>query len=353
MAVGQGFVRTDRKAFIAKQSAKGTVPTTFNGVTGFTRLETVVEKEFTPGANFLGGGIYTGKAIGRSFVINGTAEGWVSLDLFPAFLFSIIGTKGTTTGAGADKTHPYTFITRNINLPYFSIYVLHGETTPGTGIMTELVRDCRISGPIILNFSSTDAVKFSFPFKGLQEGPGAGGPTLNFSTDFNIPAPIDSANNQYNFPSWFPAANTICATALEVRWEPTVVDGDPCLTNGEHSDTYITMATWRLNHTLKWTQDMVQVYNHINYGTASPSANASQLVAALKEGAFDFKVSSTNVIPTTSIPYSLAMSFPDLQWLNAQVSNADPDILTTGCVSFGSSMTATIINATSGTAMVI
>lgn len=353
MAIAQGYVQNDRGVYFGVQSAKGTQQTTLKGAMSFTKFETTPNKELTNPEAYLGNGIYLPRAVGHSFMVNWTCEGWITLDLFPTFFFSVIGTKGSTTGAGP-YTHPYTLITRNINLKYLTILVVQGETSTGTGNQSVMLRDARITA-FSFTISGGDAVKFTMSGIALNEGPGAASPTVTFNTGFNIPAPVDATNNTYTYPTavGFPASfANICVNSITVAWNATSQIGPACLGTGEHSDIFITGASWELTHAMQYDANTIPVYQQINYGTTSPSANTSALIPAIKEGAFSFTISSTT-IAGGSTPYSLAMSFPSTQWTEAAFTNATPDVLTVKSRTFSNDATATVVNATAGASMAI
>jgi hypothetical protein len=347
MSIAQGFVQADRGVYFAIQSGKGTVNTTLKNGIALTKFETTVEKEITEGEPMLGQGNYMQRSVGRSFKVNGTAEGWCTLERFLGFMFSMIATR-TTTGSVAPFSHAYALLTRNITMKYGSIFVIMGESAVGTGIQYELVRDVRITS-FSFTFTGTDAVKVRFSFEGLNEGAGPGSLTPTFDSTFVIPNPTDSTNT-YTWPSWFPTAANVCATGITVNWNASATDGPICLVNSEHADIFLPKAGWSLDLSFMHTTDMVVVYNWINYGAASAPASSSGLVAPLKEGAFSFQANSSN-IAGGSTPYSIAFSFPSLQWVQAQVSNATPDMLSVKAPSFGNDASMTLVNATSGTNM--
>lgn len=350
MPIGQGFVQSDRGIYLGVQSAKGSPVSTLFGGLSFTRFEITPVKEITEGEPMLGGGNVMQESIGRSYIVNWTAEGWITLDKAALFFLVFFATKGSTTGSGP-YTHPFTLLTRNVLMKYLTILAVYGESAMGTGIQKVMMRDCRMTA-FSMTISTADAVKFTMSGNAISSGPGAATPTLTFDNSYHIPAPVDATNNQYNYPSWFPASNTICTQSLTVAWNAESVVGPACLQSGEHSDIFIPRQSFRLTHAFMHTSDMVQVYNHLVYGTASPANDTSQMNTALKKGPFDFKIASQD-IAGGSTPYSFAMSFPDLQWQLTGLSNATPDILTVDSTSFGGNITATIVNATAGASMAL
>lgn len=347
MAIGQGYVQADTGVYAALQSAKGSVASTLKGALSFTKFEVTEEKEVTETEAMLGYGIYHQRAVGRSFKVAGTAEGWTTLSLFPALVFGMIATK-TTTGSVAPFSHAYALLTRNINMKYASMYVVYGEASIGSGIQTKMIRDVRITS-FTFTFGTTDAVKFSFNWEGLNEGPGAASPTLSFDSNFFIPAPV-LATNTVTWPSWFPTAANICATQITLSWNANATDGPACLTTGEHSDIFLPLAGFDLAISTLYTSDMVQVVNQVNSLTASPSADATELSPNLKEGALSFLFNSLDVAGG-STPYSFAASFPSLQWFKATISNATPNMLTLDAKTFAADATFTIVNATNSAGM--
>ena len=349
MAVGQSFITADRGAYFGIQSAKGTAATTFKAASGLTRLDYEPVKGSTKGVPMLGLGNWRNRAVGHSFAVkNGTCEGWMTVDLFLALLYGMLGTK-TTTGVSAPFSHAYAWFLKNSTMKYLTIYVVDGETSTGTGISTEMIRDCKVSN-IKYTFSGNDVIKFSFSFEGLNMGAGAASPTLTTTwlTTPSLPSPVDATNNTWTWPSWFPASNTICNVSLDVTWAGNLIEGPPCIGTGESADLYIDQQSWDLGFKFLYTSDMVAVRNQILAGATTLSADASGLKPALKEGSFSYLVSSQDLAGGSTLK-SAAQSFPSLQWFTSKVNNASPTDMDITASSFGSDSTATVVNAISGT----
>lgn len=349
MAVGQSFITADRGLYLAVQSAKGTAATTFKAAAGFTRFDYEPVKGLTKGVPMLGLGNWLNRSIGHDFSVkNGTAEGWMSLDYLLGFMMELLGAK-TTTGSVAPFTHSFAWYQKNSTMKYATIYVVDGETATGTGITTEMIRDVKISN-MKFNINGNDAVKFSFNFEGLNMGAGAATPTLDTTglVTPSIPNPVDSINNTFTWPSWFPTSNTICNTSIDITWAGNLIEGPACIGTGEHADLYIDQQSWELGFKFLYTSDFVKVRNQILAGADTLSADTTGLKPALKEGAFSYLLSSQDIAGGSTLK-SIAQSFPKLQWTVTKVNNASPTDMDVTASSFGGDSTATVINAVSGT----
>lgn len=346
MAVGQGFVQADRGIYFGLQSAKGSAASTLKGAISFTKFTTTPQKDVVKGVPMLGRGNYMQQSVGAGFKVDFQAEGWVSLSLFPAFFLALVATK-TTTGSSAPYSHAFALLAKAVLMKYATILVVYGESSMGSGVQTEMIRDCRIKS-FSFKIVGGDAIKFTFSGSGLNEGPGAASPTLSFDSGIIFPVAVSSANT-YTHPSWFPTAANICVTELDIAWDANAVDGPVCINGtGERSDIFLPEAGWTLTHKFLYTTDMVVVYNWINYNTDTPSADTSQLSTAIQTGAFSVQLLANEII-TGATHYSMTVSIPSGQWTTAQVDNETPNILTVAHNSYGSDAAITIVNNTSGT----
>ncbi len=349
MPVAQSFIAPDRGLYMGIQSAKGTACTTFKAAAGYTKFEYEIVKGYTKGVPMLGLGNWMQRSVGHDFIVkNGTAEGWMSLDLLLAFLFGLLGTK-TTTGASAPFSHAFAWFQKNAIMKYATLLVVDGESSAGTGISVEMIRDVKISN-FKYTITGADAVKFSFNFEGLNMGAGAASPTLTTTwlTTPSLPSPVDSVNNIFTWPSWFPVSGTICNNSIEVAWTGNVIEGPACIGSGEHSDLYIDQQAWELDFKFLHTSDMVDVRNQILALSSTLSADTSALKTGLKEGAFSYALSGLDLAGGSTLK-SLSQSFPNLQWVSHKVNNASPSDSDVKAMSFAGDSTATVVNAISGT----
>jgi hypothetical protein len=353
MSVAAGYTQYDLGWYLAKQSAKGSVPTTFKQAGGPTQITPNNNKNVIPGEPTLGGGAYQNKAVGTGFDTGLQVTGIWTLDILPALILAGLAVKGTTTTVNTTvQHHPYTLLTRNSNMPYLSDYEVWGEVTPGTGIQTILRTDLRLTA-FSLTISTTDLIKFSATYAGLNEGPGAASPTLVANLTYNNPVPVDTVNNLFTFPSFFPVAANVCLESVTINWNANPVQGPFCLGSGERSDNYITRAAWSLDFSFMNTTDMVAVYDSIVYGSSSPTANARQMTTAIKEGAWSCLLNSAATIAGSSpaTPYSQAFSFPSLQWYVVKLTDDTPQKFAVTANSFGNDATMAVENLTTSSNM--
>jgi hypothetical protein len=346
--MAQGTVQADTGLYFARQSSgKGVAATVLKGGLALVNFNNDTDIEKVDGEPMLGAGIYMQKGMGVSYVTNQSGNGWVTLDLFPAQIFSAFMTKGTSTGTAA-YTHPYTLIDRNVNLPYLSILLVNGESAAGVGILTTLIRDVRLTS-FGFTIDGTDAVKWDATWQGLNQGVGTGSETLSFNTAFNIPD-ANNAATTYTWPSWFPS--TYCLQNVNIKWQPAAGVNPPCIGSGQHGDIRIEKAGFVCTFRFQGDSDAATIYKQINYKAATGLSASAAMSAALKEGDFSFSLASQSLIPTTSTPYSLAGTIP-LQWTKAKWVNGSPNVLEVEAVSYGSAATLTAVNATAGASMVI
>jgi hypothetical protein len=353
MTTAQAFVQADLGLYMGLQSSKGTAATALKGAIAFTKFENNAEIMATDGVPMLGpNGFYMQQSVGTAVKATQSGEGWVGLELFPAMVFGAFMTKGTTTGAGADKTHPYTAIVKNSGLPYITIGLVYGEnTTPGTGIAggTHVIRDSRLT-QFRFTISSLDAIKFTAQWMALNMSSGTG-QSFTPNTSYVIPNPNGTANT-YTFPSFIPAS--VCVNSIDVEWSAQSVQSPPCLGSGEYGDTLITQAGWTLTFKMQMDVNSIKAYNQI-LGKADTLAasNTAGFTPVLKTGAFSFLANSDTVVPTTSTPYSLSGSFPSLQWSAPKITNESPNELTIVAKTFSSDQSFTFVNALASGAMTI
>jgi hypothetical protein len=342
----QAFVQADMGVYAGKQSAKGTAKAALLGAQQFTKFEVVPEIIKTDGVPILGpNGIYMGQSIGEVVQITMNGEGWLDLGMGAAVLLQGWLLKGTTSGSAA-FTHPHTPIVKNSALPYETLGFVYGEsTTPGTGITggTHIVRDIRQTG-FKLTISSTDAIKFTAQWKGLNMGAGTS-PTFTPGAAQVIPNPNGTANS-YVFPSWIPSS--VCCNLVDIEWAAQSVYSPPCLGSGEYGDILITEAGLTLTFKMQLDVNSIIAYNQILAKADAFSAGTSSLVPGLKTGAFSFLANSDTVVPTTSTPNSIAGSFPSLQWVSARITDESPNMLEVVARSFGSDFTITPVNSIAG-----
>lgn len=348
----QAFVAADLGLYMGKQGAKGTAATALKGAIAFTKFENTPEIETVDGVPMLGpNGFYMQQSVGTAVKTTQTAEGWVGLELFPAMLFTGMMTKGSTTGTTA-YTHPYAPIVKNSALPYITIGMVYGEsTTAGTGITggTHIIRDARLT-QFRFTISSTDAIKFTAQWMGLNMGAGSGSETFTPGSTYVIPNPNGSANT-YTFPSWIPSS--VCCNSVDVEWAAQTVQTPPCLGAGEHGDTLITQAGWTLTFKMQLDVNSIKAYNQVLGKADALPSGTTGILPGLKTGAFSFLANSDTVVPTTSTPYSLAGSFPSLQWSAPRITDDSPNELTLVAKSFGSDQSFTVVNATASAGMTI
>lgn len=350
MAIGQGFTLQDESVYFCKQSGKGVLGSAFKGGYALTTFEHTPTKNKVDGVPMLGGGIYMFKSMGLNTIQNFTAGGWITLDTFAAFIFSMFMSKATS-GSGP-YTHVWSAITKNINMPYYSIAVVHGESsTPGSGILTVFIRDARLTA-FSFTISTSGAITWTASFMGLNMGVGAGTETFSFNGSFVIPDPA-IGTTVLTWPSWFPASNTISCSSFTATLAANVTASPAGIGTGEAADILFDKAGWTLAFDFQSTSDMVAVYEWINFGAVSALSASSAMTTGLKEGAFSFVASSLDVIPTTSTPYSFAGSFPDVQWDSARMTAASPQRLLVPAGTFGSGQTFTVTNNSNSTAMTL
>ncbi|MBA3829892.1 MAG: hypothetical protein H0X33_13210 [Taibaiella sp.] len=354
MPAAQAFVAADLGIYLGAQSAKSTAAAALKGAIAFTKFENTPEIEMVNGVPMLGPtGFYMQQSIGTAVKTTQSAEGWVSLDLFPAMILGAFMTKGVSSGTAA-FVHPYSQIAKNSGLPYLTIGMVYGEsTTPGTGIAggVHIIRDARLT-QFKYTISSLDAIKFTAQWMGLNMSGGTG-------QTFTPPASIvgifpnpNGAGNTYTFPSFIPS--TVCVNTIDVEWNATAVQTPPCLGSGEHGDTLITQAGWTLTFKMQMDVNSIKAYNQIlNKADTLAASNTLGFTAGLKQGAFSFLANSDTLVPTTSTPFSLGASFPSLQWSAPKISNESPSELTIVAKSFSNDVTHTVTNATAGGSMTI
>jgi hypothetical protein len=353
MTTAQAFVAADLGLYMGLQGSKGAAATALKGAIAFTKFENNPEIVITDGVPMLGpNGFYMQQSVGTAVRTTQSAEGWVGLELFPAMIFGAFMTKGTTTGSGADKTHPYTAIAKNSGLPYITIGLVYGESSvAGTGITggTDIIRDARLT-QFRFTISSLDAIKFTAAWAGLNMSAGSG-QTFTPNTSYVIPNP-NGTGNTYTFPSFIPSS--VCVNSIDIEWAAQSVQSPPCLGSGEYGDTLITQAGWTLTFKMQLDVNSIKAYNQIlNKADTLAASNTTGFTPALKTGAFSFLANSDTVVATTSTPYSLAGSFPSLQWSAPKITDDSPNELTIVAKSFGSDQTFTVVNALASGAMTI
>jgi hypothetical protein len=259
-----------------------------------------------------------------------------------------MATKGTTTTVNTTvQRHPWTPIKRNAGLPYLSAYDDWGESAPGSGIMTTITRDLKM---ISWNVSQAQgaAIEWNAAWAALNTGPGAASPTVTVDTGYHIPDPQSTV---ITYPSFFPTADKICLENWNVQWNANNTQGFFCVGSGERSDNYITRMGLSGDLVFSLTADMVQVYNYIMYGTASPASDSSQMKAGLQEGGLTTKMISLDTIAGSSpaTPYSWTITKPSIQWYVAEPQDDTPNTLHLVWKSFGSDWTTSQDNLTTST----
>jgi hypothetical protein len=343
------FTKTDARVYAALESAKGSLASAYKTAEQFVTWSHATDKIYVPGVAGLGSGIWKQKNTGTTFQIQDTLDGRMTLQTLPSIIFLGDHTKATT-GAGPDYTHVYTPIDRNSELPYMSLGLVWGEQgTLGAGAMTRFTRDTRIVSREI-TVDSEDVLKFTIGFGALNEGAGAGTETFAADTGIITPQPNGPSANVYTYPSFAPAG--MCVNDFKMTWTPNVVYGKACLGSGEKSDILIDEAGWTIAFTAIADSNITQLYNQINYLKNTGLSIDAAMNAAIKEGAFSFLINSTDVIPTSSTPYSFAGNFPNLQWNKINWNtNQTPQTVTFEATSFVKAHTFTFINDKISTAM--
>jgi hypothetical protein len=199
--------------------------------------------------------------------------------------------------------------------------------------------------------SSTDAIKFTAQWMGLNMGSGSGSETFTPGANYIIPNPNGSANT-YTFPSFIPSS--VCCNSVDIEWAAQTVQTPPCLGSGEHGDTLITQAGWTLTFKFQMDVNSIKAYNQVLGKADALASGTSSITAGLKTGAFSFLANSDTVVPTTSTPYSLAMSFPSLQWNAPKIGDDSPNELTLVAKSLRQRCRLPlVVNATASGAMTI
>jgi hypothetical protein len=342
----QAFVQADTGVYAGKQSAKGTAKVALLGAQQFTKMEVTPEILRIDGVPQLGpNGFYMAQSLGTAVKTTVNGEGWLDLGIGAAILLQSFMTKGTTTGSAA-YTHPHTAIVKNSTMPYLTLGFVYGESTsPGTGITggTHILRDMRPTA-FTLTISSTDAIKFTGQWQGLNMGAGSS-PTFTPGAAQVIPNPNGTANT-YTFPSWIPVG--VCCNSVQLAWTAQTVQAPPCLGAGEYGDILIEQAGWELTFRMQLDVNSIIAYNQILAKADTLGAGTSALIPGLKTGAFSFLANSDTVVPTTSTPNSLAGSFPSLQWVSARITNESPNMLEIVARTFGGDYTFSPTNAIAG-----
>jgi hypothetical protein len=342
----QAFVQADTGVYFGKQSSKGTAKVALLGAKQFTRMEVTTELQRFDGVPFLGpDGVYMGQSVGTAVLTTVNGEGWLDLGMGALILLSGIGAKGTTTGSAA-YSHPFTPYVKNSAWPYLTMGFVYGEsTTAGTGLSggTHILRDMRLTA-FGLTISSTEAIRFTGQWQGLNMGAG-NTPTFTPGAAQVIPNPNGTANT-YTFPSWVPVG--VCVNSVALNWTAQTVQAPPCLGAGEYGDILITQAGWELTYRMQLDSNSITAYNQILAKADTFPTGTSGLVPGLKTGAFSFLANSDTLVPTTSTPYSIAGSFPSLQWVSAKITNDSPNMVEIVARSYGSDQTFTPTNATAG-----
>jgi hypothetical protein len=290
-------------------------------------------------------GFYMAQSVGTAVRTTVNGEGWLDLGMGAAILLQSFMTKGTTTGTTA-FTHPHTAIVKNSSMPYLTLGFVYGETTTaGTGITggTHIIRDMRPTA-FGLTISSTDAIKFTGQWQGLNMGAGSS-PTFTPGAAQVIPNP-NGTSNTYTFPSFIPS--TVCCNSVQLAWTAQTVLAPPCLGAGEYGDILIEQAGWELTFRMQLDVNSIIAYNQILGKADALASGTSSLAPGLKTGAFSFLANSDTVVPTTATPNSLAGSFPSLQWVSAKITNDSPNMLEIVARSFGSDQVLTPVNAIAG-----
>jgi hypothetical protein len=347
----QAFVQADLGVYIGKQSVKGTAKTALLGGQQFTKVTPTSEIVRVDGVPMLGpNGIYMQQSLGQVFQSTTDAEGWLDLGIGSAMLLQGFMLKGTTTGATA-FSHPHTALVKNSVLPYETIGFVYGEnTSAGSGITggTHIVRDNRQTG-FSLTLSSTSAPQFTAQWKGLNMGAGST-PTFTPGAVGVIPNPNGTANT-YTFPSFIPSA--VCCNTVKLAWTAQTVYSPPCLGLGEYGDILITQAGWELTFNFQLDVNSIIAHNQILGKADAFASGTSATSPALKTGAFSFVANSDTVVPSTATPYSLAGSFPSLQWISAKITDESPNTLEVLARSYGSDQTLTPTNNLASASFII
>jgi hypothetical protein len=342
----QAFVQADLGGYFGKQSTKGTAKVALIGAQQFTKLQNTSEIIRVDGVPLLGpNGIYMGQSIGTVVKQTIDGEGWFDLGMGAAILLQGFMAKGTSTGTTA-ISHPHSAIVKNSALPYETVGFVYGEsTTPGTGITggTHIIRDCRQTG-FGLTISSTDAIKFTAQWMGLNMGAGSS-PTFTPGAAQVIPNP-NGTGNTYTFPSWIPSS--VCCNSVRLAWTAQTVYSPPCLGAGEYGDILITQAGCELTFNFQLDVNSIIAHNQVLAKADTFASGTSSMTPVLKTGAFSFLANSDTVVATTSTPYSLAGSFPSLQWVDARITDESPNMVEIIARSFASDFTFTPTNAIAG-----
>lgn len=329
--------------YLAKQSAKGTPNTTLKMVSSYTSYNSTMNKEEVPIPPGLGRSFYTQPSFNGSFIGESTADGILTLSRLPSHIFSPFCSFTTDATAAPIYTHTYVPLASNTTMPWFTSAAVYGKSgTPGLGIQTKVMRDTRITSASFM-VAGGEAPSFNLGFNNLNEGVGAGTETFSIDSDFYMPIPSDSTSNLFTPPSWWPSV--YCIQSINNEWANQATNAGPCLNSGEYADILTTQAGWTLTMQLPYDANSKQIYNHMTYLTNTSIPSYSAVRPGYKEGAFSYKVSTQQVIPTTIVPYSLTVNFPDLQWISANISSGQtPVMVEVVAKSFGTNWTAVVVN---------
>lgn len=349
MTVAPGFTQFDYTTALAKQgSGKGTAATTLKSGAGIEKTTDKATRQVVDGVPYQGGDAYMQEAVGVGFDVGLSFNGRVTLDMIPSLILSGMATKGTTTTINTTvQHHPWTPIKRNSGMPYLTGYGDWGETAPGSGIMTIIKRDLKATAWNITQAQAA-AIEFTADFAGLNQGPGAASPTVTVDTNYHIPDPHSTV---ITYPAFFPTVDKICLESWNIQWNANPTQGFFCVGSGERSDNYITRMGLTGDLIFSLTTDMVAVFNTIMYGTATPTADTSQMKAGLQKGGLTFKIASLDTIAGSSpaTPYSWTFTLPSVQWYVADPQDETPNTLHLVWHSFGSDWTTSQDNLTTST----
>lgn len=307
--------------FIGEQSAIDTQATVLKSALHFSSLDIKTPKNAIETGPAHSMGFQNQKRFNGSYMVNQTAEGVVTLDTFPAFLFGMFCARSTIQLASDAYEHTYTPFKLTKQMLYYSILYLYGTVAPSfTGALWREMAINSLITQMGFTISANAAPKFRLGWRASNEGPGAGGESLSLDDDYNMPIPSDPTSNDFTLPAWAPDFADLCVKSIDVQADFYNVDYQ-CLNSAE---PIATVAPQDLTFTLDmlYTSESLAMYQYIKYLTTTPSANARAMRPGFAEGNINFTAAGNTAIPATDpVAYpSLSVLAPDVQWISADIN---------------------------------